>query len=371
MPKKDCHNSYIRRETETAEQHFPLFGLLIVVRFLSKAQKSQPLAISDICLSHGGCQKIIAVSVKLQIILHNAVLITMKAMAVFEFYCLFFFFFLPVFVAMLSWRAQHGSLTKAVFYTQICMAGSMSLVHCSFAAQQKGSAGTLGQVDDPTAQHPCGKPLWTPTCVPFSSSIIWLSCDGGSDFHLPFKSEEGKHKSLKSVACVHNASGKNGFCTWISGVTRNDIPSHLPRHLSSASSSTNTIMLPWNWAQLIFTTTTLSIYPEYFYVVMAMLPAKPKLYCLRWAQVKPWPVLWCEGWWNEGCLGRYYFVMSNYPKGILCWERRMFCSHDKSWHLILLDVKEKKIIINISLCYRMRDCLSQGCCCGESTGLKK
>lgn len=101
MPRKDYHDSYIRSETETAELRFLPFGLLIVVRFLSKAQKTQPLAISDIFLSHGGCQKIIAVSVKLQIILHNAVLITMKAMAVFEFNS-FFFFVLPVFVAVLS-----------------------------------------------------------------------------------------------------------------------------------------------------------------------------------------------------------------------------------------------------------------------------
>lgn len=85
-------------EKDTAEQRFPLFGLLIVVRFLSKAQKTQPLGISDVCLSHGGCQKIIAITVKLQIILHNAVLITMKAIAVFEFYSFFF----PVFVAVLS-----------------------------------------------------------------------------------------------------------------------------------------------------------------------------------------------------------------------------------------------------------------------------
>lgn len=150
---------------------------------------------------------------------------------------------------MLSWRARCGSLAKAAFCTQICMAGPTSLVHRSFAAQQKG---TLGQVDGPTTQHPCGKPLWAPPWVPCSSSIVWLSCDGGSDFHLPFKSEEGKHKSLKLLACVHNASGKKGFCTWMSGVTRNDIPSRLPRHPSSASSSTDTIMLPQNSAQLSF-----------------------------------------------------------------------------------------------------------------------
>lgn len=74
---------------------------------------------------------------------------------------------------------------------------------------------------------------------------------------------------------------------------------------------------------------------------------------------------------NEGCLGRCYFVMSIYPKGILCRER-IFCSHDKSWHLILLDVKKKRSLPTfISLCYRIRDCLTQGLCCGESSGLKK
>lgn len=90
--------------------------------FFVRGTNPQPLATSDICLSHGGCQKIIAVTVKLQIILHNAMLITLKAVARFE--------FTPFF--LLAFVAEGSSLTKAAFCAQVCVAGPVSLLHCSF-----------------------------------------------------------------------------------------------------------------------------------------------------------------------------------------------------------------------------------------------
>lgn len=108
-----------------------------------RGTNSQPLATSDICLSHGGCQKIIAVTVKLQIILHNASLITMKAVAGFEFYS-FFLFFLPLLLKAAASPRQR-SVLRSVWL------GPISLLH--FAIWQKGSAGTLGQEDDPTAKQ--------------------------------------------------------------------------------------------------------------------------------------------------------------------------------------------------------------------------
>lgn len=188
-------------------------------------------------------------------------LITMKAMAGFEFYSFFFFL---VFVA-------HGSsLTKAAFCAQVGMAGPIALLHRSFATQQKGSAGTLGQVDDPTAKHPYEKG---------SCSDSLQEQHEGSNFHLPFhgKPREGKHKSLKSLAlaCIHNTNGKKGLCTWMSGAKGNDTASHSLGDPSSACS----MMLPSNRAQLASTTS--SVYPEYCSVVVTTLPTKPDLDCLR------------------------------------------------------------------------------------------
>lgn len=87
-----------------------------------KGTNSQPLAVSNICLSHGDCQKRMAVSVKLQIILHKAMLITLKVMAGLElFYFFLNFFFLCCsrqhFVLRPVWLAQcHSCITLLQFY---------------------------------------------------------------------------------------------------------------------------------------------------------------------------------------------------------------------------------------------------------------
>lgn len=169
-----------------------------------KGINSQPLAMSDICLSHGGCQKRIAVSVKLQVILHNAVLITMKAMAGLEFYSIFLLLFF-------AFVAQGGSLTKAAFCAQVSVTGPTPLLHLPFAFWQKGSAGTSGQGDDPT-KHPYGKG---------SCSDSLQQQHGRSNFHLPVHGEprEGKHKSPKTLAlaCIHK---------WQKGTLHLDVWSH-------------------------------------------------------------------------------------------------------------------------------------------------
>lgn len=89
----------------------PSLCTLYWAEVLDKGTNPQSLATSDICLSHDGCQKIIAVSVKLQIILHNAVLITMKAMAGFEFYS--FFFCLSLLLKVAASPRQHFVLRSA------------------------------------------------------------------------------------------------------------------------------------------------------------------------------------------------------------------------------------------------------------------
>lgn len=168
----------------------------------------------------------------------------------------------PFFFALV---AQGGSLTKAAFCAQVCVAGPVSLLHHSFAIRLKGSAGTLRQGIDPAAKHSYEKG---------SCSDSLQQQHRGSNFHLSFHGmpREGKHKSLKTLAlaCIHNTGGKKRLCTWMSGAMGSETPSHSPGDPSSACS------------MMQLTSTTSSAYPQYWSVA-----TKPDLDCLRWAQVKP------------------------------------------------------------------------------------
>lgn len=187
-------------------------------------------------------------------------LITMKAMAGFEFYSFFFFSCL----CCSRQQPHQGSILCSGRH------GWPDIASASLFCHSTKRFSRYLRVDDPTAKHPYEKG---------SCSDSLQEQHEGSNFHLPFhgKPREGKHKSLKSLAlaCIHNTSGKKGLCTWMSGAKGNDTPSHSPGDPSSACS----MMLPSNRAQL--TSTTSSVYPEYCSVVVTTLPTKPDLDCLR------------------------------------------------------------------------------------------
>lgn len=118
-----------------------------------------------------------------------------------------------------------------------------------------------------------------PAQIPFNNSR-------GKQFSPSFawraQRREAQKPEVTFPSCIYNTRGKKGLCTWMSDAMGNDIPSHSPRDPSSACS----MMLPSIRAQL--TSTTSSVYPQYWSVVVANLPTKPDLDSLRWAQIKPW-----------------------------------------------------------------------------------
>lgn len=92
--------------------------------------------------------------------------------------------------------------------------------------------------------------------------------------------KKGSTKAQIHLPCLHWQH------KWLKRALHLDVWSHWVWHtqpLTRHPSSTCSLMLPSNRAQL--TSTTTSVYCS---VVLATLPTKPDLDCLRWAQVKPW-----------------------------------------------------------------------------------